>query len=60
MSENELLTTTQLASARGVTRQAVIAAVKRGALTPSITLDNGYFLFACASNEAPVEPESAS
>lgn len=60
MSTSELLTTTQLASARGVTRQAVLMAVSRGTLTPSITLDNGYFLFDRASNEALVESESTS
>jgi DNA-binding transcriptional MerR regulator len=42
---NELLTTSELALTRGVTRQAIAAAVKRGALEPAMVLGNGYYLF---------------
>lgn len=40
-----LLTTRQLADARGVTRQAITQAVNRGSLTPAVTLANGNYLF---------------
>jgi hypothetical protein len=39
------ITTAQLAAARGVTRQAVTAAVRRGTLTPAHVLPDGAFLF---------------
>lgn len=45
MSERELITTTQLAAARGVTRQAILAAVNREVLKPAIVLANGHYLF---------------
>ncbi|GAB3118378.1 hypothetical protein [Glaciibacter psychrotolerans] len=45
MTTEQLLTTTQVAAARGVSRQAILAAVKRGTLTPAFTLGNGYYLF---------------
>ena len=41
----ELITTTQLASRLGVTRQAILARVRRGTLQPFKTLANGHHLF---------------
>ena len=43
--ETNLLTTSQLAEARGVTRQAIAQAVRRGTLAPAVTLENGNYLF---------------
>lgn len=40
-----LLTTTELAKARKVTRQAISQAVRRGKLTPAAQLVNGNYLF---------------
>jgi len=45
MAQRELITTTQLANRLGVTRQAVLARVRRGSLKPYKTLDNGHHLF---------------
>ena len=42
---HQLITTRQLATLRGVSRQAIAAAVKRGTLTPALVLENGNFLF---------------
>lgn len=50
VTERVLITTTQLAERRGVTRQAILAAVRRGRLVPLITLANGHYLF---GDEAP-------
>lgn len=44
-TERKLITTRQLAALRGVSRQAIAAAVKRGAITPALVLDNGNYLF---------------
>ena len=40
-----LLTTSELATARGVTRQAIAAQVKRGTLVPVQITSGGHFLF---------------
>lgn len=39
------ITTSELATARGVSRQAILAAVKRGAIVPAAQLANGLYLF---------------
>lgn len=41
----KLITTRQLAEARGVTRQHIARLVRDGKLTPAVTLDNGGHLF---------------
>lgn len=45
MTTSQLLTTTEVAQRRGVSRQAILAQVTRGTLEPSLTLGNGYYLF---------------
>lgn len=45
MEACELVTTTELALSRGVTRQAILLAVKRGTLVPAHTMANGHHLF---------------
>lgn len=49
---HQLITTRQLATLRGVSRQAIAAAVKRGTLTPALVLENGNFLFDATKLEA--------
>ncbi len=43
--ETTLLTSRQLAEARGVSRQAITQAVARGTLKPAFKLANGNYLF---------------
>lgn len=45
MNKRELVTTTQVADLEGVSRQAILARVRRGTLKPYLTLENGHHLF---------------
>ena len=45
MKKRTLMTTSELAKAHGVTRQAIAARVRRGTLVPAQVLSNGHFLF---------------
>lgn len=45
METNHLVTTRELAETRGVTRQAIAQAVRRGTLKPAMKLSNGAYLF---------------
>ena len=52
MTTHQLLTTTQVASRLGITRQGILMRIKRGTLTPSVTLANGFYLFTETQFEA--------
>jgi DNA-binding transcriptional MerR regulator len=45
MSNINLVSTSALASARGVSPQAIRAQVKRGTLCPALQTSGGYYLF---------------
>lgn len=52
MIKLEFITTTELATDRGVSRQAILLAVKRGKLKPAAQLANGMYLFEPPAPEA--------
>ncbi len=54
METSKLIATSELARRRGVTRQAISQAVRRGVLTPAQVLPNGNYLF----TEDQAEPEA--
>lgn len=52
MAKRLLMTTTELANHLGITRQAVLARVRRGTLKPTQTLANGHYLFRISVEDA--------
>ena len=57
METNHLVTTRELAATRGVSRQAIAQAVRRGTLVPAMKLSSGAYLFEAEQPDAEADEQ---